>query len=320
MASEHIELERKLKEELEKRLKELYKKNDPATFKELAEVECSIWNLYLMERERTGATKHQNLRSSDRSKWFVTEYKAPARQATDIRAHLLSAGSISDMVWESVANDGLGLVLGYTLFNKVRKEKSKESEQKEAFKHLIEDLKAHGSFRTVNGRKTLRSHPNRGKTKESVEKRNQLLESKEFKNFKEFKVFIRQAAEPLVNRLLIDLNKSEISSLMTTFDSDLMIAIDNLSRKISKLRYRDNDSPISISKTQLADACKILGIKHKHGTEIDMKAANGRYRKLAANLHEDRPGGKDPKVKQQYLIVNQAWNIVQMYDQQCKER
>jgi hypothetical protein len=91
----------------------------------------------------------------------------------------------------------------------------------------------------------------------------------------------------------------------------LLDEVDNNIRRRQRAKKTSSEVKDIVAQNQIRDACDVLGVTY--GPVIDMKAANKRFRKLAAQFHPDRVGDNPDMVKQ-YQALTEAWEILREFE------
>jgi hypothetical protein len=126
---------------------------------------------------------------------------------------------------------------------------------------------------------------------------------------------IRELAAPFVAERLAGLAEPAVAEeLVNEFDAELSAAVNDLLRKVDRLRRGQGaQSIIQIKRRDLKRACEFLGLRlPPRGGTVDINEARRAHRKLSAQFHPDRTNNNE-SLTEQYREVQKAWEIISEY-------
>lgn len=302
--------------ELKVKLRSRYKDGDgnkPSVQRELAIIERRAWVLEKLEYQERGD------RVPLREKWFES-IGANAQITAMVRSNLLAAGEWVSPLWDMVHESKIPLRPAYKLSLKAKKiSQSKSIELSDALNEVIADYYCEDTYE-AKGPKGI---PVRRRRPQIKEVPIEVVDPKEWDpdvdDSKKFRALLHTLTKTFVDNRLSVLEDSVRKDLIRDFEFEIRVIYEDLLKKINTHR-RDLGMSLDIITFGTArQACEVLGVVvPKKGWRVDAIAARRAHRKLAAQYHPDRNGGSDRLVAQ-YQAVNEAWEVIQNYNEQLEE-
>jgi hypothetical protein len=303
-------------ESLKELLRNRYAAGDgskPSVQKELAFEERRAWTLQKLYLQERG----DNLPRKE--KWFES-LGVNAQITAMVRSNLLSAGEWVDSLWLKVHDGKMPIRVAYKLALRAKKlAKDNGLEQDVALTNVLESYYADTyEARSPKGGTTRRKMP-RPREDQPLDYIDPDTWDPDVENSRKFRSLLNTLTTAFVDHRLEELDESVKRDLVRDFEFEVRVTYEDLLRKISGFRKELGMTGMdTITFSTAKQACEVLGVEPpKKSEQVDAITARRAHRKLASQFHPDRNGGSE-KLVAQYQAVNEAWEVIQQYNEQLE--
>ena len=285
-------------------LRLMYKRKDVSQ-KSLAIQELAVWNQYKALVSGDGSRLPQK-----RDHFFAENFPMPF-SLVSVRLSMLRLGEWATFFWEKTES-GLRVRKAYELSLKAKKFGLDAGvSYSEASHHVWEEYQA-------SGKKIGRPRVYDGKSVGDTGEYGKSFDP-DVSNSRRFKAALKKLTAYFVHSRLEDLESSVQQELIDEFEYEVRVSYEDLLKKIVKHRkYMKEDAAKTLSMGAVRRACECLDLPSpKNGVSIDIAFARSRFKKLASRFHPDKTGN-NPKLTRQFHDINDAWEVIQKYNE-CLE-